>query len=329
MKKILVTGGAGFIGYHISNKLSEDSNNEVVIVDNLHRGRMDSLFSTLISKPNVRFVKEDLTDIGALKKTIWEDFDEIYHLAAIIGVKHCMNHPDEVLRVNLISTLNIVQLAKEHHVGKIVFASTCETYAGCLDYGIISIPTTEDIPLMVADTYNPRLTYASSKIANEQMIIFNAPGHYDYSIIRYHNIYGQREGFAHVIPEILVRIVRGENPLKVYGADQTRSFCHVYDGANQTIAVMNSDKTNGKVVNIGETNEITIRELVDRMLHILNKKVTIEDVPAPMGSVRRRCPDVSRLTKLTGVKSQISLDEGLKMTIDWYLDLIKAGDIWE
>jgi UDP-glucose 4-epimerase len=329
MKKILITGGAGFIGYHLAYRLSENNDNFITIVDNLHRGRMDTYMKQLISKQNVRFFEIDLTDIDLMRKNIWEHYDEIYHLAAIIGVKHCMQHPDMVLRVNFLSTMNIVDLAKENKVGKIVFASTCETYAGGFKYGIINVPTDENVPLLVSDINNPRWTYASSKMTNEQMIIFNSPNSYRYSIVRYHNIYGQREGFAHVIPEILVRIIDGERPLRVYGADQTRSFCHVYDGVSQTISVMESENTDNEIINIGEESEISIKDLVCQILKTLDIKCEIKEMDPPVGSVDRRCPDTTKLKKLTNYKSTVSFEEGIKMTIEWYRKEIEKGNIWE
>lgn len=329
MSKILVTGGAGFIGYHLSEKLSRDINNQLVIADNLARGQMDEAFKMLISKPNVRFEQVDLTSLESMGK-IWEYYDQIYHLAAIIGVKHCMNHPDLVLKVNLLSTLNIVELAKENHVKKIVFSSTCETYASGFEYGVVKVPTLEDTPLMVSDIGNPRLSYAVSKIAGEQIIIFNSLNNYDYSIVRYHNIYGQRMGYAHVIPEVLKRIYLKETPFKLYGANQTRSFCHVYDGVDETISVMNSLNTNGQVIHVGnDSEEILIKDLVLRIFEILHVDLPVKDVPAPIGSINRRCPNINKLRRLTGVSPKVSLQMGLDLTVKWYWNQIKEGKVWE
>lgn len=329
MKKILITGGAGFIGYHLANKLSNDAENQITIADNLHRGQMDDAFVALINKENVHFEQVDLTSRESMQP-IWEYYDQIYHLAAIIGVKHCMNHPDLVLKVNLLSTLNIVELAKEMKVKKIIFSSTCETYAGGFEYNIVKVPTDETVPLMVGDVTNPRLSYAASKIAGEQMVIFNAANNYKYSIVRYHNIYGQRMGYVHVIPEVLKRIYQKETPFKLYGANQTRSFCHVYDGVDETIAVMNSEKTDNQIIHIGNnTEEILIKDLVLKIFDILKVKLPTEEVPAPLGSVNRRCPNISKIKELTGIAPKVTLDEGLKMTVDWYWNQIEQGKIWE
>lgn len=330
MKNILITGGAGFIGYHLAKRLSEDDNNKIVIADNLHRGQMDEDFTQLINNmPNVRFEQVDLTNIESMSK-IWGYYDELYHLAAIIGVKHCMSHPDIVLKVNLLSTMNIIELAKDNKVKKVLFSSTCETYASGFDYNIVKVPTNEEVPLMISDVKNPRLSYASSKIVGEQMIIFNSPGNYDYSIVRYHNIYGQRMGYAHVIPEVLKRIHQQEKPFKLYGANQTRSFCHVYDGVAETIAVMQSAKTNNEIVHIGNnTEEILIKDLVLKIFKILNVSLLTEEVPAPAGSVNRRCPDISKILRLTEVSPIVTLEEGLKLTVDWYWEQINKGKIWE
>ncbi|MBI4222428.1 MAG: NAD-dependent epimerase/dehydratase family protein [Planctomycetes bacterium] len=329
MAKVLITGAAGFIGYHLSSKLAQDDNNEIYILDSLSRGRADDELKKLISRSNVRFFNIDLTDLEATKQ-IWQYYDEVYHLAAIIGVKHCVNNPARVLDVNLKSTMNLIRLLKENKCRKIVFASTSETYASGFELGIVKVPTDETVPLSIADVKNPRFSYAVSKIAGEQMIIFNADKNYNYTIIRYHNIFGPRMGYAHVVSEILKRIYQKENPFRIYGYDQTRSFCFVQDGVEQTIACMRNTSTNGEIVHIGNNQEeILIGELVKKLFKLVGYEAKTENISAPLGSVKRRCPDISKIKKLTGVSPKVSLDEALRKTIDWYRPRIKQGDVWE
>jgi UDP-glucose 4-epimerase/UDP-glucuronate decarboxylase len=329
MAKILITGGAGFIGYHLAKRLAENLSDELILIDNLARGKADDEFKELLKRPNVKFYDVDLTDLGSLKG-ISGHYDEIYHLAAIIGVKHCVKDPARVLDVNLKSTMNMVQLLKENKCKKVLFSSTCETYASGFELGIVKVPTDETVPLSILDIKNPRLSYAVSKMVGEQMVIFNASGNYDYTIVRYHNIFGPRMGYAHVIPEILKRIYQKEFPFKIYGYDQTRSFCYIEDGIEQTFACMRNSATNEEVIHIGNNQEeILISDLVKKIFKLVGYEAKLENVPAPAGSVKRRCPDRSKIKKLTGVSTKVSLDEALRKTVDWYWPQIKKGDVWE
>lgn len=329
MSKILITGGAGFVGYHLANKLSENPADEICIADNLVRGRMDKEFEELLRKPNLRIFSIDLTNLNSVKE-IWNYYNEVYHLAAVVGVKHCMRDPARVLEINLKSTMNITQLMIENGCKKIVFSSTCETYAGGFELGIVKVPTDERVPVSVSDIRNPRFSYAVSKIAGEQLVIFNAKDNYDYTIVRYHNIFGPRMGYSHVIPEILKRVYQKENPFKIYGYDQTRAFCYVDDGVEQTIACMRNSSTDGEIVHVGnDQEEILIKVLVKKIFDLLDYKPEVLEVPAPPGSVKRRCPDISKVKRLTGVKPEVCLDEALKKTVDWYWEEIKKGNIWE
>jgi UDP-glucose 4-epimerase len=329
MSKVLITGGAGFIGFHLAKKLSVDSSNTICIADNLKRGRTDEDFNQLLLKPNVEFCNVDLTNVDSMKK-IWNNYDEVYHLAAIVGVKHCTKDPAGVLNSNIKSTMNIIQLVIENQCKKLVFSSTSETYSGGFELGIVKIPTNETVPLCIVDIKNPRFSYAVSKIAGEQLVIFNSQDKYKFSIVRYHNIFGPRMGYAHVIPEILKRIYQKEMPFKIYGFDQTRSFCYVEDAVSQTISCMESNAADGEIIHIGNNQEeIMIKDLVKKIFDLVNYNVDTLEMPAPLGSVTRRCPDISKLVSLTSAYPAITLDEGLKKTVEWYWKQLEGGNIWE
>jgi len=329
MARILITGGAGFIGYHLAEKLSTDSSSSITIADNLQRGQYDNKFKKLIEKPNITFKEVNLTDINTTR-AIWDCYDEVYHLAAMIGVKHCVNDPKNVLYTNIMSTSNIIRLIIENRCKKVLFSSTCETYASGFGLGVVNVPTDESVPLVIGDVKSPRLSYAGSKIVGEQLIHFNSSGNYQYSIIRYHNIFGPRMGYAHVIPEVVKRIYQKESPFKIYGASQTRAFCYVADAVAQTIAVMKSDKTNGEIIHIGNNREeIAIKDLIEKIFKILDYHPSTINVEGYPGSVERRCPDISKLERLTGVRPRVPLDEALKITVEWYWDDINKNGVWE
>lgn len=320
MNKILITGGAGFIGFNLAKKLAEDSNNEIHICDNLFKGKYDDEFKAFLKNHKwIRFLQYDLTD-NTIYENLDDDYTQIYHLAAVVGVKYADESPDQVIRINTLSTINLLDWAKKIKSVKILFASSCENYAGSLNQNIIPIPTPEEIPLTIENINIPRYSYAGSKIIGElAMINYSRIYGFETSIVRYHNIYGPRMGFVHVIPEFSLRILRNENPFKIFGSEQTRTFCYVDDAVNATIGVMGSDKTNMEVVNIGDNgHEIIIKNLAEKLFEIAHYYPEIKEMPSPLGSVNRRCPDISKLRNLVGYFPMVDLDEGLLRTYNWY-----------
>ncbi|MFY7997262.1 MAG: NAD-dependent epimerase/dehydratase family protein, partial [Candidatus Kapaibacteriota bacterium] len=163
MPNILITGGAGFIGQAITRALSDNPNNHITLVDNLTRGRIDADLQSVLDRDNVSFLQGDITD-AAFFDTLPTNFDYIYHLAAVIGVRNVMEKPDKVLLVNAISTLYLFEYAKRlSNLKRILFSSTSEIYAGTLKHFGITVPTPETEPLTLDDITSPRTTYMLSK----------------------------------------------------------------------------------------------------------------------------------------------------------------------
>ncbi len=320
MNKILITGGAGFIGFNLLRKLADDSSNEIHICDDFSKQKCDDEFDMFLKNHhNVKLFHYDLTD-GTIYENLDDDYTQIYHLAAVVGVKYADECPDQVIRINTLSTINLLEWAKKIKSVKILFASSCENYAGSLNQNIIPIPTPEEIPLTIENIKIPRYSYAGSKILGElAMINYSRIYGFETSIVRYHNIYGPRMGFVHVIPEFSLRLLHKENPFKIFGSEQTRTFCYVDDAVNATIGVMESDKTNMEVVNIGDDKyEIVIKNLAEKLFKIADYYPEIEEMPSPLGSVGRRCPSISKLKNLVGYSPKVNLDEGLLETYNWY-----------
>ena len=145
-----------------------------------------------------------------------------------------------------------------------------------------------------------------------------------FSIIRYHNIYGPRMGFEHVIPEFCKRIFDNESPFKIFGGDNTRAFCYIDDAVKATVAIMRNSSCNGEVIHVGNSKEeVAISDLAKLMLEIDNKNTELKIENAPDGSVKRRCPDTSKLKDKTGFEAQISLKEGVSKSMEWYLNEYK------
>lgn len=323
MKKILITGGAGFIGYHLAKRLT-DQKYEVVIADNFFRSKRDADLENLLKLPNIKLIEADLT-IPSSWEGIGNKYDYVYHLVGINGTKLFYEIPHEVLRVGITTTLNALDWfrTKNNKPGaKILYTSSNEAYAGALEaFGKLPIPTPENVPLVIADPYNPRWSYAGQKLIGELLFIHYSKA-YDFrmSIVRPHNFYGPREGYMHVIPEIIERIKEKTDPFPIFGADDTRSFCYIDDAIEAIRGVMESEKTDGGTYHIGTCKETVIKDLIETMFTLMNwhpKNLEIKN--SPEGSVKRRLPDVSKIKHDIGWEAKVGLEEGIKKMIAWYL----------
>jgi UDP-glucose 4-epimerase/UDP-glucuronate decarboxylase len=314
--RALLLGGAGFIGLHLARRLmSED--HEVTIVDDFSRGRADPELQAVAAHPAVSVVSADLTDPHT-----WADlphaWDQIYLLAAIVGVRNVERDPIRTIRVNALSALHLLDWAQPDE--RIFFSSTSEVYSDGVDAGLVRIPTAEDVPVMVADVTAPRFSYAISKLVGEATFLHGtSAGRLTAVIGRFHNVYGPRMGGDHVVGEMSVRALRGENPFVVWGADQHRSFCYVDDAVEAMLRLMRTPEATGQIVHIGDdTTETNIADLAKLVLRLAEISPEIRTAPAPPGAVARRCPDIARLRALTGFEPAVPLEEGVRRTFEWY-----------
>jgi nucleoside-diphosphate-sugar epimerase len=280
---------------------------------------MDEDFKNLIKKFNINFSRMDLTNLDIFSR-LDSDYNQIYHLAAIVGVKKVSQNPFLTLKVNTLSTLYILDFIKEiKNRPKILFASSCENYAGSIKNCKIVIPTPEEIPLCIEDVYNPRWTYASSKILGELACLHCSKKYnFNTTIVRYHNIYGPRMGFQRVISEFIIRLKKDPSKLEMYGGYQYRSFCYVDDAVKMTINLMNNHNANNKIVNIGNEHYIKISLLAKKLFKIMEITPEIIEKGAPEGSVEKRRPDLKLIKKLGDYVSNVSFDDGLRKTYKWY-----------
>jgi UDP-glucose 4-epimerase/UDP-glucuronate decarboxylase len=216
--------------------------------------------------------------------------------------------------------LNVLDWFTRGGASKILFSSTSEAYAWTQQFHPLPIPTPEDVPVALTDLGNPRSSYAGSKIFGELAITHAcAAAAKRFAIVRYHNVYGPRMGYEHVIPELYQRVVAGENPLAVFSARHSRAFCYVSDAISATIAAMESETADGATLNVGnDREELTIGELAQRILVKANVVRAIEARDATYDPIARRCPDISRARTLLGFEPQVTLDEGLDRTFAWY-----------
>jgi UDP-glucose 4-epimerase/UDP-glucuronate decarboxylase len=324
MARTLLLGGAGFIGAHLAARLLDDAHT-VSIVDDLSRGRRDAELEALARRGAV-LLERDLTRADALAG-LSDEWDQIYLLAAVVGVRNVERDPARVLRVNGLSVLHVLDWLPGRGE-TLFFASTSETYAGGVMAGVVPVPTPETVPLSVPDVGAPRFAYAASKIFGEAAVLHAARARGSRCVVgRFHNIYGPRMGADHVIPELSLRALRGEDPFRVFGAAQRRAFCHVTDAVDAITRLMGTPTAAGQVVNIGnDTEETAVEDLVAMVLRVAGVSPRIERLPAPAGSVDRRCPDLARLRALTGFQPKVTLEAGVGETFAWYREWWRRQD---
>lgn len=317
MARVLILGGAGFIGAHLAARLAGEGH-ALTLVDDLSRGRRDPTIEALVARPNVRLVQADLTRPGVLDP-LPRQWDQVYMLAAVVGVRNVETDPARVVRVNTLSVLHLLDWMPGQ--GEVLFfASTSETYAGGVAAGHVPVPTPEAVPLGIPDVAAPRFAYAASKMLGEAAVLHTARARGLRAVTgRFHNVYGPRMGTDHVIPELSLRALRREDPFRVFGPEQRRAFCHVADAVEAITRLMATEAAWGQVVNIGnDAEETAIADLVALVLRAARFAPAVEARPAPAGSVPRRCPDIGRLRALTGFAPKVGLEAGVGETFDWY-----------
>jgi len=324
-KKVLILGGAGFIGFNIAKHLTENRDYQITIADNFMKKNRDAEFDQLVSEYNIKVIEDDFSYPEAYEK-LDNNYDQVYMMAAFVGVDNANNKPHEVIRINTSLTLYTLEWIRRSTIGKVVFASTSENYAGTIDAFGYTIPTPEEVPLTIQNIAHPRFTYAVTKILGESGFLNYAKMlGFETTIIRYHNVFGPRMGFNHVIPHLVIRFRNGEDPFKVYGHDQTRDFCYITDAVLGTVLAMETPGTHGEIYHLGTQVEITIGELIHYTGELMNFKGTYINAPTYPGSVSRRSPDTTKSKKQLGFSAKVSWQEGLKKTVDWYNQYFDAG----
>lgn len=322
--RALITGGAGFIGFHLAKRLVQDGV-QVDLIDDFSRAVLDRDLEELLRLPTIRMIRGNLAESSALSG-LRTGYDYLFHFAAVVGVTNVRQRPYDVLTKNTLLLANAIEIARGL-VGlkRFVFTSTSEVYAGTLRYFEMPIPTPESTPLAVDDPQNPRVSYMLSKIYGEAMCRFSG---IPYSVVRPHNIYGPRMGMAHVIPELLQRaeeLLPGKR-LKVFSPHHRRTFCYVDDAVELIVRLAKNAACEGEVLNVGRQDpELSIAELARIVLKTVGKTGELEELSETPGSPRRRAPDMSRTVALTHYTPGIGIEEGVRRTYAWYRDRVFEG----
>jgi len=315
MSRYLVTGGAGFLGSHLVDALIKKG--QVVVLDNLFRGNSDNL-KLHLDKPSFSFIKGDILKPSDVNRAI-KDVDVVFHLAAINGTRYFYERPLEVLSVNAVGTKNVLDAAFDHQVKTLVFASTSEVYGHSNAF-----PTPETARTIFDAPTVTKWSYAVSKLYGEHLCLaYYKSRDLPIVILRYFNTYGPRligTPYGQVVSMFINRLIKGKK-IEVYGnGEQTRSFAYVEDTIRATVRASEVKSVIGEVLNIGSQEEVSINQLAFRIAELMGKKPEKFAVhkEALEGDVRRRLPDLSKAKRLLGFRPRVSLEEGLKKTIDWF-----------
>jgi len=301
--RILVTGGAGFIGSHLCERLL-DEGNEVLCLDNFFTGRRDNIFS-LLDNPRFELLRHDVTE------PILLEVDQIYNLACPASPVHYQYNPVKTVKTNVMGAINMLGLAKRVHA-RILQASTSEVYGDPLVH-----PQTEDYwgnvnPIGLRSCYDE-----GKRLAETLMTDYHRQNKVDIRIARIFNTYGPRmlEDDGRVVSNFIVQALRGE-PLTLYGeGEQTRSFCYVSDLIEGLVRLMNTDDLHDPI-NLGNPGEFTIKQLGEEVQTICGTNTGFKYLPLPQDDPKQRKPDISRAQKHLHWNPTIPLHEGLEKTVD-------------
>jgi nucleoside-diphosphate-sugar epimerase len=328
MSRILITGGAGFIGYHLARRL-RSAGHELTLVDSFSRAVRDPALERLTADPGIELREADLREPGALGGYD-DDYAVIYHLAAIIGVRHVLERPYAVLHDNAELLFHVLDFARrQRSLDRFVFFSTSEVYAGTLKHFELPVPTPETTPLALTDVAEPRTSYMLSKLHGEAVCQHAGV---PLTIVRPHNFYGPRMGLAHVVPELLKRASEAppDGTLEVYSVDHRRAFCYIDDAVEMIVRAAEVDAGRGATLNIGNgSEEVTIGDVARVVLEVVGRPdVAIAPQPPTPGSPERRLPDMARTRGITGHDARVGLRDGVGRTWDWYREhVFGAGGV--
>ena len=305
--RILVIGGAGFVGSHIVDQLLATPVREIIVLDNLVRGTRANL-SQATKDNRVRVVEGSITDRTLLAELMM-GADYVFHLAAL-WLYECVYQPRSALEVNIVGTFNVVEAAQQAGVKKIVYSSSASVYGDAL-----FTPMTEDHP------FNNRTMYGATKIAGEQFFrVFNEQHGVDYAGLRYMNIYGPRMDYkgtyVSVIMKVLDKIDVGQRPVIFGDGSQSYDFIHVEDVARANILALESDVTD-EFFNIGMGVKTTINQLVTLLLEITGSQLKPEYRPQEQMFVTHRVGSTEKAEQELGFCARVPLEEGLRSVVEW------------
>ena len=307
-KKIVVTGGAGFIGSNIVHAIYKD--NEVTVIDDLSTGNLENII-TLVDEESIKLVKGSITDLKLLQEN-FSDVDYVLHQAAIPSVPRSIKNPIASNKANIDGTLNVLVAARDSDVKKVVYASSSSVYGDTP-----TLPKVETMPTF------PLSPYAISKLTGEHYcrVFYEIYGLRTTSL-RYFNVYGPRQNpkseYAAVVPRFISSISKGR-PIEIYGdGEQTRDFTFVEDVINANLLSCVSKKSDGNALNIAGGKRISVNDLALKIMKLIGKDVEIIYRERREGDVKDSLADISLAKNLIDYTPKYSLDNGLTKTVEFF-----------
>ncbi len=317
-KKLLVVGGAGFVGSHLVDALARHGAEKIVVVDNMFLGKMENL-SEAIQKGNVIVYKEDARYLTALENIIEREKPEAVYNLAVKCLPYGFVDPEGAFMTGVEIAHNLANLLRKKKYERLLHFSSSEAYGTA-----VKVPMDENHPL------DPNSPYGAGKAAADLLLLsyYKLFG-LEISIIRPFNFYGERqnmEAYAAVVPVTIWRILNGERPILEGDGLQTRDFTYVKDGAEAAVKMMDCDKAVGRVVNIGQGKETEIKTVISMICGALDYPFDkVQRKPPRLSDVRRLHADIAVAEKMLRYSPKTSLKEGIVLTIDWFRS--KKNDI--
>jgi nucleoside-diphosphate-sugar epimerase len=307
MARYLVTGGAGFIGSHVVERLVHDGH-AVRVVDNLFTGRLDNLAQV---RSEIEFVEGDIRD-GTLVHQAVKDVEYVIHEAAWRSVPKSMTDPSGYTEVNVLGTVNLLEAAGAAKATRVVFASSSSVYGD-----------TDHLPLREDQPTRPISPYAMSKLGGEQYCqLFARSFGLETVCVRYFNVFGPRQSleneYAVVVPKFITCLLRGESP-PVYGdGKQSRDFAYIENVVEATLRAATAPGVSGEVFNIALGKDYSVLELLEELNRLLGQSIPPSFQPLRPGDVRRTRGDPSKAKRLLHWEGRIGFSEGLRRSAEWF-----------
>ncbi len=310
-KSIIVTGGAGFIGSHLVDRIIEEKPRRIVVLDNFFLGTRENLQPAANRFPGLVIEDCDVTDYQKTKKILTENEADVVFDLAVIPLPVSLEKPEWTFQHNVDMTVNLCRLGREKHYETLVHFSSSEVYG-----------TARQTPMDENHYLGAITTYAASKAAGDQLVLsYHAMGYLDALVVRPFNNYGPRQNdksYAGVIPLTINRILDDQPPILHGDGHQTRDYLYVTDTADATVRLYEEPKTRGQVVNIASGQEVTIRHIVQTIAQEMGNRQPIRHEPQRPGDVDRHLGDIKLAQELIGFQPTVDIDDGLQRTVDWY-----------
>jgi len=311
-KRVLVTGGAGFIGSHLVDLLVREEPETLAVVDNLFLGKAANLEEARKAFPRLEFFEEDAGDYAVMRKILKDHRCEVVFNLAVIPLPKSLEEPGWTVNENVRIVTALCDCIREGHYRTLIHFSSCEAY-GTLRF----LPMTEEHPEA------PETPYAASKQAGDHIVLsYRRTFGIDTAILRPFNNYGPRQNegnYAGIIPIAIRKVVSGQ-PIEVFGdGEQTRDYLYVTDTARAALDLYRNEQARGMFLNVGSGREISVNVLVDEIRKACGRPAhpIVHTAPRP-GDVRRHCGGIELARKLMGFEPATAFDEGLRLTVDWY-----------